>query len=317
MSTRRVRQLLVLVLLASSACSTGREAAPQAVSAAQRGSRRILVAGATGRQGGATVRALLERGYAVRALTRNPDSEKAQKLAAQGVQVVKGDLGDVASLRAAADGVHGVFSVTDFWEHGHDLEVTHGKNLADAAKAAGVKHFVYTSVGGANRAARVPHFQSKWRVEEYLHTLPMPSTILRPVSFMENWDPDEVAAGRLAWPLSPTTHLQQISIDDIGRLAAEAFDHPAEWVGKTVEIAGDDRPMTEIAAAMGKALGRKVDYVQIPWEDFEKSAGAEVTAMFRWFESDGYHADVPSLRARYPFMTSFDAFLERRGWTKR
>lgn len=269
------------------------------------------MAGATGRQGGATVRALLERGYSVRALTRHPESERAQKLAAAGVEVVKGDLGDPASLTAAVKGVDGVFSVTDFWEHGHDKEIAHGKNLADAAQTAGVKHFVYSSVGGADRARTVGHFESKWQVEQHLKTLSMKWTVLRPVSFMENWDPAEVNGGKLQSPLSPTTHLQQISVDDIGRFAAEAFDHPDEWAGKTVEIAGDDRSMADIAAALGKALGRQVDYVQVPWADFEKMAPPEIAAMFKWFEADGYHADVAGLRARYSFLTSFDAYLER------
>jgi len=313
-STWRVARTLVVVIFA--ACSPGRGPAPDREPPAPAPARRtILVAGATGRQGGATVRALLERGYSVRALTRHPESERAKKLAAAGVEVVKGDLGDPASLRAAVQGAHGVFSVTDFWEHGHDKEIAHGRNLADAAQAAGVKHFVYSSVGGADRAPAVPHFESKWQVEQHLKTLSMPWTVLRPVSFME-WDPAEFGGGKLQSPLSPTTHLQQISVDDIGRFAAEAFDHPGEWVGKTVEIAGDDRTMAEIAAAMGKALGRQVDYVQIPWPDFEKSAGPEVTAMFKWFEADGYHADVAGLRARHAFLTSFDAYLQR-SWVKR
>jgi uncharacterized protein YbjT (DUF2867 family) len=274
-----------------------------------RSSRVILVAGATGHQGGATLRALVERGYPVRALTRRPESEKAQKLAAmKGVTVVKGDLGDPASLATAVAGCYGVFSVTDFWEHGHDKEIAHGKNLADAAQAAGVKHFVYTSVGGADRATDVGHFESKWQVEKHIHTLSMPATILRPVSFMD-WEPGSVASGKLQSPLSPTTHFQQIAVDDIGRLAAEAFDHPDEWIGKTVEIAGDDRTMLEVTAAIAKAVGHPVAYEQVPWPDFEKGAPPEIAAMFRWFESDGYHADVPGLRAKYPSMTSFDAFL--------
>ncbi len=311
-STRRVAVSLLVVIFA--ACSPGGRPAPDSKPPAP-APRTILVAGATGRQGGATVRALLERGYSVRALTRHPESERAKKLAAAGVEVVKGDLGDPASLRAAVDGVQGVFSVTDFWEHGHDKEIAHGKNLADAAQAAGVEHFVYSSVGGADRATNVGHFESKWQVEQHLKTLSMPWTVLRPVSFMENWDPAELKGGKLQSPLSPTTHLQQITVDDIGRFAAEAFDHPDEWVGKTVEIAGDDLTMTEITAAIGKALGHQVDYQQIPWPDFEKSAPAEITAMFKWFEADGYHADVPALRARYPFLTSFDAYLHRT-WPK-
>jgi uncharacterized protein YbjT (DUF2867 family) len=313
-STRRVVRALLLLVLA--ACSSGpapdRSRNQPAPASAP---RTILVAGATGRQGGATVRALLERGYSVRALTRHPESERARKLAAAGVEVVKGDLGDPASLRAAVEGVDGVFSVTDYWEHGHDKEIAHGKNLADAAQAAGVKHFVFSSVGGANRALTVPHFESKWQVEQHLKTLSMPWTVLRPVSFMENWDPAELAGGKLQSPLAPTTHLQQISVDDIGRFAAEAFDHPDEWVGKTVEIAGDDRTMSEIALAMGNALGRPIDYVQVPWADFEKDAGPEITAMFKWFEADGYHADVANLRARHRFLTSFDAYLQRT-WRK-
>jgi uncharacterized protein YbjT (DUF2867 family) len=304
------RAALILAVIVA-ACSSGSAPAPDRKPPAP-APRTILVAGATGRQGGATVRALLERGYSVRALTRKPESERAQKLVAAGVEVVKGDLGDPASLRAAVEGVYGVFSVTDFWEHGHDKEIAHGVNLADAAQAAGVEHFVYSSVGGADRApAAVAHFESKWQVEKHLKTLSMTWTVLRPVSFMENWDPAELAGGKLQSPLSPTTHLQQISVDDIGRFAAEAFDHPDEWAGKTVEIAGDDRTMAEITAAIGKALGRQVDYVQMPWADFEKAAGPEVTAMFKWFEADGYHADVAGLRARHPFLTSFDAYLQR------
>jgi uncharacterized protein YbjT (DUF2867 family) len=306
-STRRAALTLVLLM----ACSSDRGKPPDREPPAT-APRTILVAGATGRQGGAAARALLDRGYSVRALTRNPDSEPAKKLAAAGMEVVKGDLGEPASLRAAVEGVHGVFSVTDFWEHGRDKEIAHGKNLADAAQAAGVKHFVFSSVGGADRAPTVAHFESKWQVEQHLKTLAMPWTVLRPVSFMDNWDPAEVGSGKLQSPLAPTTHLQQISVEDIGRFAAEAFDHPRDWVGKTVEIAGDDRTMAEIAAALGKALGRQVDYVQLPWADFERDAGPEITAMFKWFEADGYHADVAGLRARHPFLTSFDAYLQQR-----
>src|SRR5262245_61924354 len=134
MCTRRA----FLIVLLTGACS--KSTGPGTASPPQRDGRLILVAGATGRQGGATLRALVERGYPVRALTRHPESDKAQKLAAmKGVTVVKGDLGDPASLKAAVVGVYGVFCVTDFWEHGHDKEIAHGKNLANAAHAAGVK----------------------------------------------------------------------------------------------------------------------------------------------------------------------------------
>jgi uncharacterized protein YbjT (DUF2867 family) len=300
----------MLLVLITFACHAGNPG----TSTESHASRIVLVSGATGNQGGATARALLARGYTVRALTRHPESEKSQQLAALGAQLVKGDLNDPASLRAAVDGAYGVFSVGDFWEHGRDGEIRQGNNLADAAQAAGAKHLVYSSVGGADRASGVPHFESKFEVEEHLRTLQVPWTILRPVSFMENWDGEQlrqIMAGTLASPLSPTTHFQQISVSDIGNFAAEAFDHPDVWVGKTVEIAGDDRTMSEVAATFSVAMGKPVRYVQTPWNDFSTEAGEEITAMFRWFEAGGYNADVATLRRQHPFVTSFEAYLKQ------
>jgi uncharacterized protein YbjT (DUF2867 family) len=300
-----------LIALAVVACgASSRSPGPPA-----RASRTILVTGATGSQGGATARALLALGYRVRGLTRDPASDRARQMAALGVQLVKGDLNDPSTLRAAVEGAYGVFSVQNFWEHGREGEIRQGKNLADAARAAGVQHFVYASVGGADRAAGVAHFESKWEIEKYVRGLGMPATILRPVSFMENWEGDKetIAGGKLHSPLDPQTRFQQIAVQDIGRLAAEAFEHPESWVGKTVEIAGDDRVMADVVAAFERATGRELQYEQVPWEVFEQRAGPEITAMYRWFQADGYRADVAGLRARFPFLLSFDEFL-RREW---
>ena len=113
--------------------------------------RRVLVTGATGRQGGAVVRHMLPKGWRLRALTRNPQSHAAQSLASWGVELVQGDMDDTTSLARAATGLYGIYSVQDFWAVGAKREVQQGKNVADAAKKAGVKHFVYSSVGGAER----------------------------------------------------------------------------------------------------------------------------------------------------------------------
>src|SRR5229473_822966 len=121
----------------------------------------ILVAGATGRQGGAVIRHLLPNGWKLRALTLNPDSHAAQGLVRQGVEVVQGDLEDPSSLDRASRGVYGIYSVQDFWTVGAKREVQQGKNLADAAKKAGVQHFVYSSVGGAERNSAIDHWESK------------------------------------------------------------------------------------------------------------------------------------------------------------
>ncbi len=138
----------------------------------------VLVTGATGSGGGATSRALLSRGYAVRALPRHPESEKAQALAALDATLVKGDLNDPGSLRVAVEGAGGVFSVQDFWEHGRVGEIRQGMSLADAAQDADVKLFMYSSVGGADRALDVPHFASKLEIEKHVRTRSIPWPIL-------------------------------------------------------------------------------------------------------------------------------------------
>src|SRR5262249_30478831 len=143
-------------------------------------SQPVLVTGATGRQGGAVARSLLDRRIAVRALSRNPGKPSAQALAALGAEVVGGDLHDAAALTRAMEGVRGVFSVQNWWETGAAREVRQGKNVADAAKAARVPHLVYSSVGGAERGADITHWKTKWEIENYIRQLGLRATILRP-----------------------------------------------------------------------------------------------------------------------------------------
>jgi uncharacterized protein YbjT (DUF2867 family) len=149
--------------------------------------RTILITGVTGKQGGAVARALEGAGFNLRGLTRKPDSEPAAALAHQGVEIIKGDLDDEASLRSALAGAWGVFGVQNAGEAGVEREEAQGKRLATLAREAGVEHYVYTSVGSAHKGTGVPHFDNKWRIEETVRGLRFPShVILRPVFFMEN-----------------------------------------------------------------------------------------------------------------------------------
>ena len=136
----------------------------------------ILVTGATGQQGGAVTRSLLNDGWKVRLLVRDPNKESAQEFAKQGAELVKGDLYDRASVDAALKGVYGVFSLQNYWlkDVGYDGEIKQAKLLADASKAAGVQHFVYSSVGAAHRGMGQKHFEVKWLGEQYLQTLGVP-----------------------------------------------------------------------------------------------------------------------------------------------
>src|SRR5258706_16436954 len=152
--------------------------------------RIIAVTGATGQQGGAVARRLLTEGWKVRALTRDANKPAATELAAAGAEIVAGDMDNRAELDAAFKGVYGVFSVQNYWlpNVGFDGEIKQGKNVADAAKAAGVQHLVYSSVGSAHRGMGQKHFDSKWIIEQYIQSLDVPYTILRPVFFMENYN---------------------------------------------------------------------------------------------------------------------------------
>src|SRR5262245_16109765 len=149
--------------------------------------RLVLVTGATGRQGGAVLKELRAAGIPVRAMTRKPDGDPAKALAKQGVEVVKGDLDDPASLERALTGAWGVWAVQNTWEAGVEREEEQGKRIATLAREKGVQHFVYTSVGSAHLKTGIPHFDNKWRIEETVRSLKFPShVILRPVFFMEN-----------------------------------------------------------------------------------------------------------------------------------
>ena len=190
---------------------TMREPRSKGHSDGQNMERLILVCGATGKQGGAVTRSLLERGIRVRALTRDPQKPEAQALTEQGAEVVQGDMEDRSALdQVLVEGVYGVFSVQNFWETGYDREVQQGKTVADAAKAAGVEHLVYSSVGSAHRQTGLSHFESKWEAENHVRELDLRYTILRPVFFMQNWEMMRgmVLGGTLAQPLDPDKPFQ-------------------------------------------------------------------------------------------------------------
>jgi uncharacterized protein YbjT (DUF2867 family) len=280
----------------------------------------ILVTGATGRQGGAVVRHLLERDLPVRALSRNPDSAAAKALAARGVAVAKGDMDDPRSLEQAMRGARGVYSVQDFWTVGPEREVQQGINVADAARAAGVEHLVYSSVGGAERSARIGHWETKWRVEQRIRALGLPATIIRPVSFMENYYIPAVEKGllkgRLSDPVRADLPYQTIATDDIGKFVALAFARPQQFIGVALEIAGSELTNRDATDVFARVLGRAVKFRRLPMPVVRVVLGREFYEMFRWFNAGGYQADVDGLRRQYPELRlrTLEDWLREEGW---
>ena len=260
----------------------------------------ILITGVTGNQGGAVAQALRGSGFHLRGLTRKPDSERAAALARHGVDVVRGDLDDEATLRRALAGAWGVFGVQNAGEAGVEREEVQGKRLATLAREAGVEHYVYSSVGSAHKRTGVPHFDSKWRIEETVRGLRFPShVILRPVFFMENLvAPFMLQGSTLSLALQAHTRLQMIAVDDIGWFGARAFTDAAGLRGREIDIAGDIHTMPEAAAILTEALGRPITFAQSPIEQVRQYS-ADTAMMLEWFDRVGYRADIAGLQREF------------------
>ena len=285
--------------------------------------RTVLVTGATGRQGGAVIRHMLPKGWKLRALTYKADGAAVQQLVDQGIEVVKGNLEDPQSLERPLRGVYGVYSVQDFWSVGAKREVQQGKNLADAASKSGVQHFVFSSVGGAERNSGIDHFESKWEIEKHIRKLGLPATMIRPAAFMENYYIDQVEIGilkgKLLDPIRADKPYQTIASDDIGAFVALSFERPKEFIGMELEIAGSELTNPEAAEVFSRVLGKPVKFHKLPLPMVRLVLGKEFYQMFRWFDRAGFKADIANLRRRYPEVRLYtlEQWLRAEGWHKR
>jgi uncharacterized protein YbjT (DUF2867 family) len=285
----------------------------------------VLVIGATGRQGGATARHLLERGRTVRALVRDPDAPAAEALREAGAELLAGDLDDPASLRTAMEGARGVFLVLTMMAgpkispEGVVAEERRGKMVADLAGETGIEHLVYSSLNGADARSGIPYYESKSRVEERIRALGLPATILRPVSFMENfatYNRPVLEEGELVVNLAvrPELPMPLISVSDIGAFAAIAFERPEEFLGRTVEIAGDVLTPPEIAETFGRVCGLPARFRQTPIEAV-RAFDEQLAQMFTFFnEQPSEPPGLPALRADHPGLMRLETWLRATGW---
>ncbi len=263
----------------------------------------VLVTGATGQQGGAVVQALLAKGHRVRGLTRNTQSASATRLAAQGVEVVAGDFTDHDSLVRAATGVDAIYAMSTPFEQGMEAETAQGLAITEAAKQAGVGHLVYSSVANADRQTGIPHFDSKYAVEQAIRASGVPFTISAPVFFMDNflqpWMGLNPEAGTLSMPMPGTRALQQIAVADIGAFAVALIERREAVFGQRFDIAGDELTGEQSAAAFSTALGRPISYQGFPVEAI-KAQNEDMGIMFEWFDTTGYSAGITALRRDFP-----------------
>ena len=277
----------------------------------------IAVTGATGQQGNAVAKKLLADGWKVRALTRDINKPAAQELKALGAELVAGDMDNRAELDAAFKGAYGIFSVQNYWLPNvqYEGEIKQGKNVADAAKAAGVQHLVYSSVGSAHRGMGQKHFDSKWIIEQYIHTLDVPYTILRPVAFMDNnsWRRAYILSGTYTGlGLRPEKGLQTIAVEDIAVFVALAFADKKSYLGRTLELAGDELTENQTAEVFSKVIGRPVTLTEPSGQSWAPEE--EAKAAFNFFNGEGYDADIAALRKIHPGLLNFEEYLRKNGW---
>ena len=304
------------------------------------GEKIIAVVGSTGAQGGGLVRAILadpDGGFAARAITRDPSSEKARKLAAMGAEVVAADVDDVASLERAFKGAHGVYCVTFFWEHfSPEKEMQHVKNMAAAAKSAGVEHVVWSTLEDTRRwvpldddrmptlmgSYKVPHFDAKGASDKVFAEAGLPTTNLLTSFYWDNliyfgMGPKEGPNGNLVFTLPMgEAKLPGMAAEDIGRAAYEIFKRDGELVGKTVGVAGEHLTGEEMAAALSRALGREVEYNAIEPDAYRALGfpGAEDLGNMFQFKRDFQevfrgHRDMQASRSLLPTVQTFDQWL--------
>lgn len=279
----------------------------------------VLVVGATGNQGGAVARRLIERGHKVRALTRKKDSHKAKELMKLGAEIVEGDLGDVSSLQNAMDGVDAVFAMTTPFEKGTNFEVKSGYLLEFAANTMGVNHIVFSLVASSDQKTGIPHFESKYEIEKHLKSIDRPYTIIKPVYFMENLlRPTMILGlknGKIAVPLPEDRKLQMISLEDLGNMVVHIFENRDLFLKKTIEIASDEITGKQIAEILAKVIRIPIEYQVLSYDNI-KPIGEDFIKTFKWLNEVGYKVNISSLHHRFPEVGwhTFEEWARKQYW---
>ena len=282
--------------------------------------RSVLVSGATGQQGGALARVLLGKGHRVRAFVRKPVSPEAKELERLGAELAVGDLEKPSTIEDAARGMDAAFVVATPFEAGTEAETRHGIAAADAAKAAGVEHLIYSSVADADKDTGIPHFDSKREVEVHIEGLGIPYTIVAPVYFMDNllapWTLPQLEEGRIPMALPSSRPLQQIALSDIVAFTALVLENREQFVGRRVDIASDELAGEEVAEVLTRVTGHEIGYVELPLEQVRQAMGEDGARMFEWFDRVGYSADIEVLRREHPEVGwhTFDVWAKEQNW---
>jgi uncharacterized protein YbjT (DUF2867 family) len=278
----------------------------------------IAVVGATGLQGRAVTHRLLEQGWRVRALTRNPASQPAVALAALGADVMRADSADRASLERCFDGVHGVYNVQNHHISGYDGEVEQGRNVGDAAVGANVRHLVYGSAGVGDRRTGVGSWDTKIAVTEHLRGLGLPLTVLRPMAFMELMTEKRFYPPASVWHLMPKLMGEDrpvgwLSVDDLAVIAEKAFADPDTFAGRDIALTSDVQSIRQCREIWRDVTGRAPRRFPMPIRLFERFSGTDETTMWRWLRDNHVDLDTAPAHEVHPGARTVGQWVAERG----
>nr|BBH87411.1 NmrA family transcriptional regulator [Thermosporothrix sp. COM3] len=273
-------------------------------------SQKALVLGATGQQGGAVAKQLLAKGWHVRVLVRDSNKPAARLLHNLGAELVAGDLEHPTTITTAMQGMHAVFSVQGIHAD-PEQEVRQGLLVATAARETGIAHLVYSSAFGAQKQTGLPGFEAKRQIEQAIRTLDLPATILRPVMFMENFrlfaqrSNEAITLPALA---EPDISIQMIAVHDIAYFATLALQDPTTYIGQTLNIAGDEQTLPQIADLFQNIYHRPVRYQTEPADQHLEGA-RKINALL--FGKEGERVNLAQLRHNHPQLLSLEAWLQQ------
>ena len=276
----------------------------------------IAITGITGSQGGAAARHLLAAGWRLRGLTRKASGAVAVRLAAQGVDLIEGNMSDRRVLDRLVAGAYGVYGVTDFFHNGLAREVEQGKHLVDAAAAAGVAHYVFPSLALSDQKTGIPYFEAKVAIEDHLRASGLPATILRPALFMEDLVETKYAPpmwwGTVRRTVGADKRLYWIAVDDLGKIAARVFADPARYVGQALTLAGDWKSIGEAREIFRRVRGKAPLAIPAPLWLIRTVVNADLVPMWQWLGTNPIVADLAPAREVLPDIADMETWLRRR-----
>lgn len=276
----------------------------------------IFVTGGTGNQGGAVARHLLQKGFHVKALARDPSSALAQSLGKQGAEIIKGDLNQPETYKQYLKDVYGVFSVQALSKD-VDNGVRQGIQLADMAMQNNVKHFIYSSVVGANLKTRIPHWDSKFQIENHIRNINLPNTIIRPASFYENFLLPQVKSrilkGKLVVPLDKNVVQQIVSVEDVGTVSATILMNPEKYISRIITLATEEMDQGQMANVFSEGLGKEIKFQKLPSIITRLAMGKDLHTMFQWINkhSGVFVENMEDLKNEFPGMLSLKQWIRQ------